>query len=135
MKTIALIEKGSDGTYGIYTPDIDHTIVGDGESVVDAKLDFELSVKEMIASYVDEGKELPEELKDIEFEFKYDVASLFNYFNWIKVSQFAKIAGINASLLRQYKSGIQQYISESQIEKIEKALHKIGNEIAAVKLT
>lgn len=65
--------------------------------------------------------------------YKYDIASLFNDYNFINVSKFAQVAGINASLMRQYKTG-NQYISENQVLKIEDALHKIANEIAAIKL-
>jgi predicted RNase H-like HicB family nuclease len=133
MKTIALIEKGKDGTFGVYTPEIDHTIIGEGNTVADAKTDFENSVNEVFASYEEMGKQLPSELQNIEFEYRYDIASLFNYYNFINVSKFARIAGINASLMRQYKSG-NQYISEAQMLKIENALHKIANEISAIKL-
>lgn len=131
MKTIALIEKGKDGTFGIFTPAIDTTIIGSGASVAEAKLDFENSVREILASY--EGEVLPTELQGITFEYKYDVASLFNYYSWINVSKFARIAGINPSLMRQYKSG-NTYISEHQALKIENALHQLGNELVAVKL-
>ena len=133
MKTTALIEKGKDGSFGIYTPDIESTIIGEGSTVAEAKTDFENSVKEVIESYADCGKELPAELIDIEFEYKYDVASIFDYYNWINVSKFAQIAGINASLMRQYKKGLT-YISEEQIKKIEKALHSAGNELQAAQL-
>ena len=74
------------------------------------------------------------ELQEVDFEYKYDIASLFNYYNFINVSKFARMVGINASLMRQYKSG-NQYISENQISKIEEALHKMANEIGAIKLT
>lgn len=133
MKTIALIEKGKDGSFGIYTPDLNHTIVGDGKSVLEAKVDFVNSTREMIASYIDNGKTLPTELIDIEFEFKYDIASIFNYYDFINVSKFAKRIGLNASLMRQYKSG-KQYISENQIARIEDGLHQLANEIGGVKL-
>ena len=133
MKAIALIEKGKDGSFGIFTPDIESTIIGEGNSVAEAKADFENSVKEVIASYADCGKELPKELMDIEFDYKYDVASIFDYYNWINVTKFASIAGINASLLRQYKQGLT-YISEEQVKKIENALHNIGNELQAARL-
>ena len=43
------------------------------------------------------------------------------------------MAGINASLMRQYKSG-NQYISENPVQKIEVALHKIAHEFAEIKL-
>lgn len=133
MKTIALIEKGKDGTFGIFTPDLKSTIIGEGKTVEEAKNDFDNSVKEVSLYYEESGKDIPEELQNIEFEYKYDLASLFNYYSFINVTKFAKIAGINASLMRQYKSG-NQYISENQVMKIENALHKIANEIAAIKL-
>jgi predicted RNase H-like HicB family nuclease len=133
MKTIALIERGKDGTFGVFTPDIEHTIIGDGETVEEAKADFENSVREVLAYYEEKGISLPEELKDIEFEYKYDIASVFDYYNWINVSKFARKAGINASLMRQYRIG-KTYISESQIGKIENTLHQLGKELAAIKL-
>jgi predicted RNase H-like HicB family nuclease len=132
MKTVALIEKGKNGTYGIYTPDLKSTIIGEGISVAEAKKDFENSVQEIIEVYAEDGQELPEELKNLTFEYKYDLASLFDYYRIINVSQFAKTAGINPSLMRQYKSG--QYISEKQISKIEKELNRIGRELANLSL-
>ncbi|MEN6455534.1 MAG: hypothetical protein ABFD10_14855 [Prolixibacteraceae bacterium] len=131
MKTIALIEKGKDGTFGIYTPDLEHTIIGEGQSVEEAKMDFENSLKEMLASYTDET--MPDELKDMEVQYKYDLSSLFDYLNFVNVSQFAKKAGISSSLMRQYKTG-NTYVSEKQIGKIEKTLHKIGHELSSIKL-
>jgi len=63
MRTIALIEKGKDGSFGIFTPDLHHTIIGDGVTVTKAKEDFYNSVHEVIASYTEMGKQLPVELK------------------------------------------------------------------------
>ncbi len=133
MRTTALIEKGKDGTFGIFTPDLKSTIIGEGKTVAEAKEDFNNSVNEVSLYFQESGKEAPDELQNIEFEFKYDLASLFDYYNFINVSKFAKVAGINASLMRQYKTG-NQYISENQVLKIEAALHKLANEIAAIKL-
>jgi len=133
MTTTALIERGKDGSFGIFTPDINHTIIGDGDTVEEAKADFENSVHEMILSYTETGRAIPEELKDIQFVYKYDIASMFDYYNWINVSKFARKAGINPSLMRQYKMG-KTYISENQIGKIENTLHSLGNELAAIKL-
>ena len=130
--TTALIEKGRDGTFGIYTPELNHTIIGEGKTVIEAKEDFQNSVVEMIASYTGTNKEIPEELKGITFEYKYDIASFFDYYDFINISKFAERAGINPSLLRQYKSGSTSYISEVQMKKIENALHKVGSELSAV---
>jgi hypothetical protein len=109
------------------------TIIGEGNTVGEAKADFLNSVNELMFYYKEACKQMPEELIDIEFEFKFDIASLFNYYNFINVSQFAKSAGINPSLMRQYKTG-HQYISENQVLKIETALHKIAKEFAEIKL-
>ena len=133
MVTTALIERGKDGTFGIFTPDINHTIIGDGNTVEEAKVDFENSVREMILSYTENNRELPDELKDIQFVYKYDIASMFNYYDWINISKFARRAGINPSLMRQYSMG-KTYISENQINKIENTLHALGNELALIKL-
>ena len=133
MVTTALIERGKDGTFGIFTPDINHTIIGDGNTVEEAKADFENSVQEMILSYTETNRKLPDELKDIQFVYKYDIASMFNYYDWINVSKFARKAGINPSLMRQYRMGTT-YISENQMNKIENTLHSLGNELTAIKL-
>ena len=133
MVTTALIEKGKDGAFGIFTPDINSTIIGEGNTVEEAKADFENSFKEIIQFYEKDGIELPDELKDIQFVYKYDIASLFNYYNWINVSKFAQRAGINPSLMRQYRMG-KTYISENQMGKIESTLHSLGKELVVIKL-
>jgi predicted RNase H-like HicB family nuclease len=133
MKTTALIEKGNDGTFGIFTPDINHTIIGEGNTVEEAKADFENSVKEMILSYTERGMQIPNELKDIEFEYKYDVSAIFDEIDCINMTKFAKRIGINANLLRQYKMG-NTYISDAQKMKIERGLHNLGNQLLTLSL-
>ena len=132
MKTTAWIEMGKDGTFGIYTPDIESTIIGEGATVEEAKADFENSVSEVLECYNETGKPLPEELRDVEFEYKYDLPSFLSYYKILNMSKFAEYAKINPSLMRQYKSG--QYISAGQRKKIQTAIHKIGRELASVNL-
>ncbi|KGN85963.1 hypothetical protein [Porphyromonas gulae] len=130
MKT-ALVERNSEGTFFIFTPDLkDSTIMGTGSTVVEAMSDFENSVKEVIESYASE--ELPVELKNFKWEYRYDIVSLFDYYSFINVSALAKRIGINPSLMKQYKRG--QYINKEQMGKIEKELHKIGTELSTVRL-
>jgi predicted RNase H-like HicB family nuclease len=76
MKTRALIEKTKDGGYSIFTPDIDHTIIGVGATVEVAKRDFENSVAEMQAAYTERGLALPLELQVVDFEFQRSAFSL-----------------------------------------------------------
>jgi predicted RNase H-like HicB family nuclease len=78
MVTTALIEKAKDGEFAIFTPDIDHTIIGNGKTVQEAKADFENSVKEMIASYKETGRPVPKELKNFTFGYKRNTQFYLN---------------------------------------------------------
>ena len=131
-KSTALIEMGKDGTFGIFTPDTHSTIIGEGKTIAEAKADFENSVREIIQFCEEDGIEEPDDLKNITFVYKYDIASFLHYNKYLNMSKFAEYAGINPSLMRQYKKG--QYISSQQVSRIEKAIHKIGRELAAIKL-
>ena len=58
--------------------------------------------------------------------------SFLSYYKILNMTQFAKYADINPSLMRQYKQG--QDVSEKQVAKIQTAINKIGRELAAVQL-
>jgi predicted RNase H-like HicB family nuclease len=133
MKTIALIERGEDGTFGVFTPDLKSTIIGTGETVAEAKTDFENSVRETLQMFAELGRPVPEELRDLEFEYKWDIASVFNYFDWINVSKFAAAIGITPSLMRYYKKK-GAYLSNAQTRKIEVGLHLLADELKAISL-
>ena len=131
-KRIALIEMGKDGTFTIFTPDTKSTVFGDGNTVAEAKADFENSVKEFIEVFEEIGREDPDDLKNTTFVCKYDMPSFLNYYDYLNMTKLANMSGINPSLMRQYKRG--QYISEKQVSKIQTAIHKIGKELLAVRL-
>lgn len=132
MKTTAVIEKDTEG-FGVFTPDLKTTIVGEGRSVEEAKADFLNTYKELLSYYTESGDAVPEELKDLEFEYKYDISSVFNEFDFINISKFAKWTGIEPSLLRHYKLG-DTYISAAQAKKIEKGLHRAARRMMQVLL-
>lgn len=127
-KVIAIIEKGEDGTYGIYSPELENFILGSGDNVIEAKEDFENSYSEMVESYIDEGHPVPEELKDIEFEYRYDLSAFYNAHPYLNVSKLAEHLHVNASLMRQYRRG--QYISEEQVMRIQEGIRSVGRELA-----
>lgn len=131
-KCIALIEKGQDGTFAIFTPDTKSTVFGDGNTVAEAKADFENTVKEFIEVFEEEGRHDPDDLKNTVFEYKYDLPSFLNCYNYLNMTKLADRAGINPSLMRQYKRG--QYVSEKQASKIQEAVHKMGRELLAMRL-
>jgi hypothetical protein len=90
-------------------------------------------VKEAQEEYVKEHGTIPKNLQEIKIDYKYDLQSFFNYFEWINISKFAKFAGINESKMRQYKIGAA-YAGEKTKEKIMSAIHKMSADLAAVSL-
>lgn len=123
MKVTAVIERGSDQFYSIYTEEdiANFGFGGYGESVAEAREDYMTCIREMREIAQEEGKSFPE---DIEVEFRYDIPSFFNYFDWINISAFAKKAGINESKMRAYKAGIAT-ASEKTLDKIRTTIKEM----------
>lgn len=133
-KAIIIIEKGLDGGYSVFpSDDIQSVIIGEGVSVEEAKADFINSFEEVVRFLKEDDLPIPEDMQDVEFEFRYDLSSLFNYFSFINVSKLARVLGINPSLMRQYKNG-SAYISERQIKRIEEGIHRLGQQMMEIKL-
>lgn len=134
MKTTAIVEMWDDKTISVYIPDFEgFSLNGQGTTVEEAKQALMQAVDDYKVMLSETGKEIPAALSDIEFEYKYDIASFFECFKFISVSTFAKYAGINPSLMRQYKQRIA-FASETQKMKIEEAIHRAGSEMLAVRL-
>lgn len=127
------IEKQKDGTYIAYNTDCDGvSLIGTGGSVSEAKDDFFNSIQETIEACEEGGIKIPECL-NAKPVFKFDIASLFEYYGMINVSAFARYLGINDTLMRQYKKG-GTYISENQLKRIEDGIHALGQEFTSLKL-
>ena len=127
------IEKQSDGSYIAYNTTGDKVqLIGTGDSVKEVKEDFFNSLDEVLQSYNEIGDDIPEFLNE-EIEFRFDTKSLFEYYSMFNVSALARYLGINDSLMRQYRSGAAQ-ISDKQLEKIEAGIHRLGSELAALRL-
>ena len=134
MKTTAIVEMWDDKTISVYVPEFDgFSLNGQGNTVEEAKQALIKAVNDYKTMLSETGKEVPASLSDIEFDYKYDIASFFECFKFISVSTFAKYAGINPSLMRQYKQRIA-FASEAQKSKIEEAIHRAGSEMLAVHL-
>lgn len=106
---------------------------GSGSTVQEAKERLHEALHDYRAMFKERHKPIPAELDDSTFEYEYDLSSFFDDFKFINVSKFAEFAGINPSLMRQYKNKIA-FASECQKEKIEKAIHEAGNRLTAVRL-
>lgn len=105
QKIQVTVECAQDGTFWCYTnEDIQGVgLNGAGNTVAEAKADFMECLAEAKADAQEQGTEFLE----VEFEYKYDLRSFFNYFSFLNMTDIAKRTGINPSLLHQYNSGIK----------------------------
>jgi hypothetical protein len=122
MKTIKInltIERGEDRKLWGNLTYKENLITEFAENIPDLENKLKILLKDF------EGLE-PEE---VVFVHHYDVYSLFQRYEFLKISSVAKYAGMNAALLRQYASGVKSP-SLDQAKKIEKALHKLAVELS-----
>lgn len=122
MKITIIVEKATDGSFSCYMKeDIPSVgLFGYGDTAEDAKNDLLESYKEI--------KEMNISVPELDFTFQYDLQSFFDYFNMINVSKLAEKAGINASLLRQYRIG-KKKASENQYLKLKECVHSLGDDL------
>ena len=132
MKALVIIEKDQTG-YAAYTDNLTTVLHGSGITVQAAKEELMAGYQELLDYYAASGEVMPDELKGLSFEYKYDISAMFNVFDFLNASKFAAWIGISPSLMRHYKSG-DTYISQKQAKKIESGLHKIGQEFISFTL-
>ncbi len=94
---------------------------------------------ELVEDYLEnEGKTDPAwagitSAKEITFEYTYDLQAFFEGFPALKITEIAAEAGLNGSLVRQYATG-KKHASETQVKKIETAIHQLGKALLDVHL-
>ena len=127
-----IIEKDENG-FGAYTDNTSTVLIGEGRTVEEAKADMLACYQELLDMYAEDGESVPDDLVDLEFEYKYDISAMFNAFDFLNISKFAKRVGISPGLMRHYKVG-DTYISAKQAHKIQEGLHEIAREFLSVSL-
>jgi predicted RNase H-like HicB family nuclease len=134
MKSLkAIIEKGSDGYYSIYMPEIPG-LFGAGETESEAKENL-LEAIEITIDHVEETGDATYYvplLENYTIEYVYDLSGFFKTFDIFDVTAFSKKVGINASLMRRYKTGMSK-ASSSQKSKILDGIYAVADELHAVK--
>jgi len=130
-KVEAIIEKASDGGYGIYIPSIPGIgVIGDTED--EAKKNLLEVINDIVDQCKKDGVEDMVNGGCLDILYRYDPSAFFKTFKMFNVSYLAKTIGVNSSLMRQYKTG-KTYISEARKKQIETGIHQLANELLDVK--
>lgn len=126
-----IVETGKDGFGCFISKDSEYDslgINGFGKTAKAAIDDFLICRDEVKLWFKEEGKEFP----DVEFEYIFDVGAFLSYYP-INVTAFAKYIGMNASLLRQYATGIKVPKGKS-VERIRSGIATLAHDICAGRL-
>ena len=121
-KLTVVVERTPDGGFDCYIEDAekDFGATGMGESSAEAISSFREACGLMREECARDGRPVPE----YEYEFRYDLRSVFDYFSLFNVKAFAARAGINYSQLSQYLHG-RRNASRRQYEKLERCLREL----------
>ena len=123
-KRTLIIEKSHHGLLWGRTNYKNNLLVEKASSV----LALERKMKKLLSDFYDLQKE------KIEFEIAYDLSVFFEQKDFLNISGIAKLANINASLLRQYAAGIK-FPSPEKAAEIEEVIRRIGNELSLVNIS
>jgi len=132
IKVKAFIERGNDGTYGVYV-DLDekrlnYGIIGDGNTVEETIEDFKWGYIEMKESY----KKINQYFQEAEFEFHYDTASFLNYYtNYFSLAGLSRLTGIHQGQLSHYVNGTRNP-SKQTIQKMDNSIHLFAKNLNQV---
>lgn len=102
----------------------DFALAGYGNTARQAIEDMYVAQKEIKELLEEEGKQMPE----LEFVFRFDIGSFFDYYSYLNMSGVAKKAGVNASLMRQYAMGKHEP-SKKRKQQILDCLRQISQEM------
>ena len=116
-KVLVTISQAPDGSYWCHT---ESDVYGSGLNGAGA------SVKEAKADYIENGCDIYE----VDFSYQYDLQSFFEYFSFLNVTDIAKRAGINPSLMRQYARGIKN-AGEKTYARLSGCIGEIAKELQA----
>lgn len=133
MKTVEVIVEHAENNLSAYIEGAPVITVGN-----DVK-EIEKNMKEAVELYLESCKEMniaPVEILQGEFtlKFKIDAATFINYYSSIFTkAALSRITGINERQLWHYAAGVHKP-RKQQLEKIQKGINALTEELAAINL-
>ena len=126
------VEKAADGTYWGTSQNYEGIVSTYGNSFEELNENFEQAFADNIEIAKEVGEEYADKYDKVSFDYKMDLSSFFNLFKEVNITAIAEKSELNASLVRQYKTGAKQ-ASVQQTHKIERAIHELGRELLSIK--
>ena len=129
-KVVIYIESGADGRYGLCSEagDLPFLVVGDGDTLEEAKADFLAVYK----AYREEYYKRKGETVEAEFEFRLDASAVLQQVKpYISFAGLAEVTGISRQMLSQYACGFRRP-KPAQRAKIIEGIHSVGKLLCAV---
>ena len=107
MKVRAIIETGENLDFDIYTDDasLGFMLLGQGDTIEDAKADLEKSKEAMKKVYAEAGECF--DFDSLEFEYVFDTVSFLKY-SPFTLTSLSKATGINRKQLSHYVTGYRK---------------------------
>lgn len=127
LTLLAIVERGKGkGNFSCFATEGigNYNLAGYGSTAREAMEDIKVAVQESRVMAAEAGQDFPEE---IEFDFRLDIGSFFDYYP-LDVTATAKYIGINPSVLRQYVSAIREP-QKKQIDKINAGLERLAHDL------
>jgi predicted RNase H-like HicB family nuclease len=127
MKKIeVLVEKDKNGNYWGTTQNVPGVVTAAGSN-------FE-EMKQSLLEAMELAKESDNVYSeyDLDFRFKMPLKDFFKQFPEIKKSEIGNRAGISKSLMSQYLSDKEVYISYDRVKEIEKEIHRLAEELQTI---
>ena len=126
------VEKHEDGTYWGTVTEVPGVVTSFGATLAKLKINLEQAYADYYALAVELEEEFVQEIEaKPDFVYLLNLKNIFQLLPEVKVSNIAKKANINPSLLRQYKTGKTE-ASEEQAKKVLKAMHQLGEELLSI---
>lgn len=131
---IVIDKDPSDGIVSAFCEINEDLITTEANSVDDAVL----NIRNLIADFQKNEWRNNDALQKInaftiDLEFEYSLVSFFDVYKSIKISEIAKLAGLNAALVRAYANG-DKNPSINQALKIQEATHQLAKSLLQVRL-
>ena len=134
MNNLQVIIERAEHNYSAYVDGLDGITVT-GNTIDEIKCNMASALSDYADACRECGCEVPEELcGDYSLSFRMDVRSFLNFYNDVfSKSGLERLTGINQKQLWHYASGGRRPRPEQAL-RMEKALHKLGEELLSISL-